>query len=157
MERDRAPLVSLRRPDVDVTADLDGLDSRDPVTLADDGADYPHRSLGHALAATASARNPIGGVRDALRRPLPIVAAGSIGSPQAQGAATSVLLATAPELDGDSGGRYFEDCHEAQIVPQVTDGLHGVRAWAMDPTAAARLWDVSMALIDAECRRLDLT
>jgi hypothetical protein len=29
-----------------------------------------------------------------------------------QGAATSVLLATSPELEG-IGGRYFDDCNEA--------------------------------------------
>ncbi|WP_033346202.1 SDR family NAD(P)-dependent oxidoreductase [Catenuloplanes japonicus] len=69
-----------------------------------------------------------------------------------QGAATSVLVATAPELAG-SGGRYFEDCHEAEIVPEVVDGLHGVRDWALDPEAARRLWDVSTALTDAERRR----
>jgi len=73
----------------------------------------------------------------------------------AQGAATSVLLATAPELAG-VGGRYFEDCHEADIVPEIVDGLHGVRAWALDPVAADRLWDVSTALLDAERRRLHL-
>ena len=32
-----------------------------------------------------------------------------------QGAATSVLLATWPGLRG-VGGRYFEDCHEAEVV-----------------------------------------
>ena len=33
-----------------------------------------------------------------------------------QGAATSVLLATSPLLEGVSG-RYFEDCNEARTVP----------------------------------------
>ncbi|RIX28630.1 SDR family NAD(P)-dependent oxidoreductase [Amnibacterium setariae] len=74
-----------------------------------------------------------------------------VKTPQ-QGAATSVLLATAPELSG-VGGRYFEDCREAEIVPEVLDGLHGVRDWALDPVAAERLWDVSLALLDAERRR----
>ena len=32
-----------------------------------------------------------------------------------QGAATSVLLATYPELEG-VGGRYFEDCNEAEVI-----------------------------------------
>ena len=36
-----------------------------------------------------------------------------------QGAATSVLLATSPLLDGVSG-RYFEDCNEARTVPRAT-------------------------------------
>ncbi len=66
-----------------------------------------------------------------------------------QGAATSVLVATAPSLAG-VGGRYFEDCREAEQVATITDGLHGVREFALDPTAASRLWDVSLALIDAD-------
>ncbi len=81
-------------------------------------------------------------------------AADVMKSPE-QGAATSVLLATAPELEG-IGGRYFEDCHEAEVVDQVRDGIYGVRAWALDPEAADRLWDVSTALVDAERRRLHL-
>lgn len=68
-----------------------------------------------------------------------------------QGAATSVLLATSPELDG-VGGRYFEDCHEADVVADIVDGLHGVRDYALDPIAAGRLWDVSLALIGAARR-----
>lgn len=68
-----------------------------------------------------------------------------------QGAATSVLLATAPELAGVTG-RYFEDCHEADVVDRIVDGLHGVLPWALDPVAADRLWDVSVALLDAEAR-----
>ena len=68
----------------------------------------------------------------------------SAKSPE-QGAATSVLLATAPDLPS---GRYFEDCHEAEEVEQIVDGLHGVMAYALDPIAAARLWDMSLQLID---------
>jgi NAD(P)-dependent dehydrogenase (short-subunit alcohol dehydrogenase family) len=48
-----------------------------------------------------------------------------------QGAATSVLLATSPLLDG-VGGRYFEDCNEADA-----------EAYALDPDAAERLWELS--------------
>jgi NAD(P)-dependent dehydrogenase (short-subunit alcohol dehydrogenase family) len=58
-----------------------------------------------------------------------------------QGAATSVLVATSPLLDG-VGGRYFEDCNEA-VVGQLS-GRHGVAAYALDPEAAARLWQVSV-------------
>jgi len=68
-----------------------------------------------------------------------------------QGAATSALLASAPELEHVSG-RYFEDCHQADVVAAVTDGLHGVREHALDPVAAARLWDVSSALLAAARR-----
>ena len=73
-----------------------------------------------------------------------------------QGASTSVLLATAPELEG-YGGRYFEDNHEAKVVPEIYDVVYGVLPWALDPEAAARLWDVSTALVDAEAVRLGLT
>jgi NAD(P)-dependent dehydrogenase (short-subunit alcohol dehydrogenase family) len=58
-----------------------------------------------------------------------------------QGAATSVLVATSPLLDG-VGGRYFEDCNEA-VVGQLS-GRHGVAAYALDPEAAERLWQVSV-------------
>jgi NAD(P)-dependent dehydrogenase (short-subunit alcohol dehydrogenase family) len=58
-----------------------------------------------------------------------------------QGAATSVLLATSPLLDG-VGGRYFEDCEEAG--PNQPGVRRGVAAYALDPEAAARLWQVSL-------------
>jgi NAD(P)-dependent dehydrogenase (short-subunit alcohol dehydrogenase family) len=57
-----------------------------------------------------------------------------------QGAATSVLLATSPQLEG-IGGRYFEDCNEA--LPNEPGTRTGVAPWALDPEAAARLWTVS--------------
>jgi NAD(P)-dependent dehydrogenase (short-subunit alcohol dehydrogenase family) len=58
-----------------------------------------------------------------------------------QGAATSVLLATSPALEG-VGGRYFEDCNEA-LPQQAGVTVAGVAPWALDPEAAARLWTVS--------------
>jgi NAD(P)-dependent dehydrogenase (short-subunit alcohol dehydrogenase family) len=58
-----------------------------------------------------------------------------------QGAATSVLLATSPLVDG-IGGRYFEDCAEAE--PGREGGVRGVAAYALDQDAAARLWQVSL-------------
>jgi NAD(P)-dependent dehydrogenase (short-subunit alcohol dehydrogenase family) len=64
-----------------------------------------------------------------------------------QGAATSVFLATSPQVAG-IGGRYFEDCGEAEVVEQVT-AVHGVLAHALDPEAARRLWDVSLDLLAA--------
>lgn len=66
-----------------------------------------------------------------------------------QGAATSVLLAASPLLAG-VGGRYFEDCREAEVVEQVR-GVHGVVPHALDPQDARRLWDVSEELL-AEAR-----
>jgi NAD(P)-dependent dehydrogenase (short-subunit alcohol dehydrogenase family) len=63
-----------------------------------------------------------------------------------QGAATSVLLATAPQLTGVSG-RYFEDCNEA-LVDDSEQPRHGVRSYAIDPAAARRLWDVSLSMLE---------
>ncbi|WP_433205004.1 SDR family NAD(P)-dependent oxidoreductase [Dactylosporangium sp. CS-047395] len=58
-----------------------------------------------------------------------------------QGAATSVLLAASPLLDG-VGGKYFENCNEAG--PHLPGTRTGVEAYALDPEAAARLWDISV-------------
>jgi NAD(P)-dependent dehydrogenase (short-subunit alcohol dehydrogenase family) len=58
-----------------------------------------------------------------------------------QGAANSVLLATSPLLDG-VGGRYFEDCNEAE--PHQPGIRRGVAAYALDPDNAARLWQISI-------------
>jgi NAD(P)-dependent dehydrogenase (short-subunit alcohol dehydrogenase family) len=57
-----------------------------------------------------------------------------------QGAATSILVAVSPLLEG-VGGRYFEDCDEAE--PHRPGTRHGVASYALDPDAAARLWKVS--------------
>jgi NAD(P)-dependent dehydrogenase (short-subunit alcohol dehydrogenase family) len=64
-----------------------------------------------------------------------------------QGAATSVLLATSPLLDG-VGGRYFEDCNEAG--PHVPGTRTGVAAYALDPGAAAHLWRVSDGMLSGQ-------
>ena len=65
-----------------------------------------------------------------------------------QGAATSVLVATSPQLEG-VGGRYFEDCNEAQplAADAPLNGPAGVAAYALDPDNAARLWDLSLAAV----------
>jgi NAD(P)-dependent dehydrogenase (short-subunit alcohol dehydrogenase family) len=63
-----------------------------------------------------------------------------------QGAATSVLLATSPDLDG-IGGRYFNDCNEAPTVDHRDATGTGVAPYALDPANADRLWDVSEALL----------
>jgi len=58
-----------------------------------------------------------------------------------QGAATSILLATSPLLEG-IGGRYFDDCNEAEVGK--LSARNGVAEFALDPEAAARLWQVSL-------------
>jgi NAD(P)-dependent dehydrogenase (short-subunit alcohol dehydrogenase family) len=65
-----------------------------------------------------------------------------------QGAATSVLVATSPQLEG-IGGRYFEDCNQAHILdPDAPDtSTSGVAGYALDPGNAQRLWEVSEQLV----------
>ncbi|WP_439660186.1 SDR family NAD(P)-dependent oxidoreductase [Lentzea sp. HUAS TT2] len=65
-----------------------------------------------------------------------------------QGAATSVLLATSPLLEG-IGGRYFDDCNEAPVVDGRGEAppLHGVARYAVDQDNAARLWTYSETLL----------
>ncbi|WP_028921537.1 SDR family NAD(P)-dependent oxidoreductase [Pseudonocardia acaciae] len=63
-----------------------------------------------------------------------------------QGAATSVLVAASPLLEG-VGGRYFADCNEAETVDRRTGTLGGVARYALDPANAERLWAVSEELL----------
>jgi NAD(P)-dependent dehydrogenase (short-subunit alcohol dehydrogenase family) len=99
---------------------------------------------------TANAVMP-GGIRTGLQRyvseeeldRLRAAAGGAAGmtwKTPGQGAATSVLVATSTLLDG-IGGRYFEDCNEAETAN--LSARHGVAAYALDPAAAATLWQVS--------------
>ena len=56
----------------------------------------------------------------------------------AQGAATSVWAASAPELEG-KGPLYLENCQVAQIIEQP-NMLSGVVAHALDEEMADLLW-----------------
>ncbi len=60
----------------------------------------------------------------------------------AQGAATQVWAATSPQLAG-LGGVFCADCEVAEISEADEPG---VRAYAVDPEQAARLWAVSAEL-----------
>lgn len=62
----------------------------------------------------------------------------------AAGAATSVLLAASPLVEGVAG-RYFEDCNEAG--PHQEGSRTGVAAYALDPEAAQRLWRYSLKVL----------
>jgi NAD(P)-dependent dehydrogenase (short-subunit alcohol dehydrogenase family) len=64
-----------------------------------------------------------------------------------QGAATSALLAASPLVEGISG-RYFEDCGEAEVVPDRGDRTAGAAPYALDLDNAARLWDLSADLLN---------
>jgi NAD(P)-dependent dehydrogenase (short-subunit alcohol dehydrogenase family) len=63
-----------------------------------------------------------------------------------QGAATSVLLAASPLVEGVSG-RYFEDVAEA--APNRPGTRTGYAPYAVDPEAADRLWQVSQDILSA--------
>lgn len=66
-----------------------------------------------------------------------------------QGAATSVLLAASPLLEG-IGGRYFEDCNEAPVVDRRSADFTGVAPYAVDAQNARRLWEIASQLISAQ-------
>ena len=61
-----------------------------------------------------------------------------------EGAATATWCATSPQLVG-MGGVYCEDCDIAAPTSDA-DAATGVRPYATDPEAAARLWTVSAEL-----------
>jgi NAD(P)-dependent dehydrogenase (short-subunit alcohol dehydrogenase family) len=63
-----------------------------------------------------------------------------------QGAATSVLLAASPLVEGATG-KYFEDCNEAG--PHQPGVRRGVTDYALDPEHAERLWQLSLDMIAA--------
>jgi NAD(P)-dependent dehydrogenase (short-subunit alcohol dehydrogenase family) len=62
-----------------------------------------------------------------------------------QGAATSVLLAASPDVEGVTG-RYFEDCAESQVINERVGHTGGVAPYVLDPDNAARLWQISTEL-----------
>jgi NAD(P)-dependent dehydrogenase (short-subunit alcohol dehydrogenase family) len=115
-------------------------------------------ALGTDAGVRAFAVHP-GGIMTPLQRHLSkdeMIAAGWIDedgnvvgtgfkSPE-QGAATQVWAATSPQLAG-MGGVYCEDCDIAELVPNdVEPFTGGVRAYAVDPDEAARLWKLSAEL-----------
>lgn len=60
-----------------------------------------------------------------------------------QGAATTIWAALAPELDG-IGGRYLQDCAIGRPWTQNSDPPNGYYLpYALDPSHAQRLWDLS--------------
>jgi NAD(P)-dependent dehydrogenase (short-subunit alcohol dehydrogenase family) len=113
-------------------------------------------ALGQDAGVRAFAVHP-GGIMTPLQRHLSIEemrASGWVdddGNPVGQfktpeqGAATSVWCATSPQLDG-MGGVYCADCDVADIVESIQPGGGGVMAHAVDPDAAARLWELSAQL-----------
>ena len=111
--------------------------------------------LGQDQGIRAFAVHP-GGIMTPLQRHLPreeMVALGWVdadGRPlqrfktTEEGAATATWCATSPQLAG-MGGVYCEDCDVAAPTTD-DDATTGVRPYATDPEAAARLWTVSAEL-----------
>jgi NAD(P)-dependent dehydrogenase (short-subunit alcohol dehydrogenase family) len=63
-----------------------------------------------------------------------------------QGAATSVLLAASPTVNGITG-HYFEDCAQAHPVTERSGAVAGAAPYALDRDNANRLWSISEAFI----------
>jgi NAD(P)-dependent dehydrogenase (short-subunit alcohol dehydrogenase family) len=66
-----------------------------------------------------------------------------------QGAATSVWATVVGPAD-EIGGRYCENCHVGNIVPDnatISAISEGVRAYALDPNTAEALWKKSEELV----------
>jgi NAD(P)-dependent dehydrogenase (short-subunit alcohol dehydrogenase family) len=66
-----------------------------------------------------------------------------------QGAATSVWAGVLADAD-EIGGRYCENCHVGRVVADsetISPISEGVRAYALDPTAAEALWKKSEELV----------
>ena len=66
-----------------------------------------------------------------------------------QGAATSVWAAAVASGE-EVGGRYCENCHASEVVPDdavITPVSEGVRTYALDPANAEALWRKSEQLV----------
>jgi hypothetical protein len=66
-----------------------------------------------------------------------------------QGAATSVWAGVVAPAD-EIGGRYCENCHVGEIVPNdvtISAISEGVRRYALDPNTAEALWKKSEELV----------
>ncbi|WP_333983128.1 SDR family NAD(P)-dependent oxidoreductase [Burkholderia gladioli] len=75
---------------------------------------------------------------NALRRPRNV---GDIYKTVQQGGATTTWAATSQALN-NRGGLYLEDCNVAVMVPNGSSAPFGVRPWALDKSAADRVWDI---------------
>ncbi|XP_069802084.1 retinol dehydrogenase 14 [Dendropsophus ebraccatus] len=70
-----------------------------------------------------------------LVKPLFNVVSWAFFKSPAEGAQTSVFLASSPEVEGVSG-KYFGDCKEEDLLPKATDDL-----------VARKLWDISEVMV----------
>lgn len=79
-------------------------------------------------------RSGLGSQNGAVSKIVTKVLAPFFRSPE-KGAATSIYLATSPEVEGVSG-RYFADCREKPL-----------KSWMRDDAAARRLWEISEEMV----------
>ncbi|KAF4823411.1 Retinol dehydrogenase 12 [Colletotrichum siamense] len=63
-----------------------------------------------------------------------------------QGAATTVLAAVSPELEGQ-GGLYLED---TQVAKPPSRGTSGIADWAYDEDGPSKLWEISLRLLELQ-------
>jgi NAD(P)-dependent dehydrogenase (short-subunit alcohol dehydrogenase family) len=102
---------------------------------------------------TANAIHPGAILQTGLSRHMPASLLGNVQATSkqmfktvGQGAATTVVVATSPGLNGVTG-RYFEDCQPSETIPRGTPDIpahaRGVAWYALDPASAQRLWKVS--------------
>jgi NAD(P)-dependent dehydrogenase (short-subunit alcohol dehydrogenase family) len=96
---------------------------------------------------TANALNP-GAIATNLQRHVggKLITPPELQKTREQGAATSVWLATSTLLAG-VGGRYFNDCNEAEMVNRRRTDYSGVAPYALDVDNAERLWEMSLRLV----------
>ena len=106
---------------------------------------------------TANAVHP-GGIMDTnLSRHMPpeYLEAAKASSQQVlksvgQGAATTIVVATSPDLATVTGA-YFEDCQRSEVIGpddgDIPSHPRGVAWYALDPANAARLWDLSVRAV----------
>jgi NAD(P)-dependent dehydrogenase (short-subunit alcohol dehydrogenase family) len=100
---------------------------------------------------TANAVNP-GSIATALQRHVGgrLAAPPELHKTPAQGASTTLLVATSPLLDG-IGGRYFNDNQEAKLADhrpgEIPEMAASVAGYSLDPGNADRLWALSAAAL----------
>ncbi len=95
---------------------------------------------------TSNALNP-GAIATGLQKHTGGLRTPSIAQDNRAGAATSVLLAGSPLVEGISG-RYFDDCQEASVVDERGPGpFKGVARYAVDEDNAVRLWEMATRLL----------
>ena len=168
-ERDGARIVSLSST-AHMRSDIDFNDLEFELRPYDPQIAYAQSKTANSLFAVEASRrwasdgivanavNP-GGIATGLQRNFSPAQRQSLDAAAAagvftyktvqQGAATTIVAAVTPEF-AHTGGHYLDDGQEAYTVPNdalLADHPHGVKQWALDPSAAEHLWTVSTDLV----------